>query len=356
MSLQLLWRGRSRWCYQHPRPRKVDGLSIEPGCSTHSPNRRLAYEATARRGACTWCGSVRVVKNGIRKGHQLYRCKDCRHQFCDNGKLPRMRKPKAIIGAALRLYFDSASLPKVGRCLRSILGTGAHHSTVHDWIAKYVPMADDFLRNFPPRLSGLWHVDETVLKFRPSERLMDEQRAEKVRRPGDDWWQWDAIDEGTRFCVGTRISKTRTYDDGLAFIRDCAEYAPRPHSITTDDLNAYPRVLRKAFWSHAPERRVRHDHSKSGFLGNQAIERWHGTLKDRVKPMRGLKSPGSQIPRGIAVDYDFLRPHLALEGRTPAQAAQVNLPFEDGWGDLMVWATVYRTLCRMEARRRPTMG
>jgi hypothetical protein len=91
-------------------------------------------------------------------------------------------------------------------------------------------------------------------------------------------------------------------------------------------------------------------------LENQAIERWHGTLKDRTTVMRGLKSPGSPIPRGIAIDYNFLRPHLALGGRTPAQAAEINLPFEDGWGDLMGWATVYRTLRQMRQRERPTLG
>ncbi len=296
------------------------------------------------------------MKNGKQRGQQLYKCKSCGHQFYDNGRLPRMRKPKAIIGAALRLYFDGASLPKAGRSLRSLLGVGAHASTVHDWITKYVSLVDDFLSNFLPQLSGHWHMDETVLKFRPSEPLTDEQRAMKIRRLGDDWWQWDAIDEGTRFLVGTHISKTRAYHDGLAFIRACADDAPRPSSITTDDLNAYPRLLRRVFWSYDPERRVQHVHSKSGFLENQAIERWHGTLKDRTGPMRGLKSPGSPIPRGIAIDYNFLRPHLALGGRTPAQAAEINLPFEDGWGDLMAWATVYRTLRQMRQRERPTLG
>ena len=72
--------------------------------------------------------------------------------------------------------------------------------------------------------------------------------------------------------------------------------------------------------------------------------------------MRGLKSPESEIPRGIALDYNFLRPHVSLGGQAPAQAAQINLPFEDGWGDLATWATVYRTFCQMKEHRRPTIG
>lgn len=35
---------------------------------------------------------------------------------------------------------------------------------------------------------------------------------------------------------------------------------------------------------------------------------------------------------------------MSLDGLTPAQAAEIQLPFNDGWGDLVTWATVFRTL------------
>jgi len=47
---------------------------------------------------------------------------------------------------------------------------------------------------------------------------------------------------------------------------------------------------------------------------------------------------------------------MSLDDLTPAQAAEIQLPFNDGWGDLIAWATVYRTLCQMERRRGPMMG
>jgi len=292
----------------------------------------------------------------VRRGQQFYKCKDCNHQFYDNGKLPRMRKPKAVVAAGLRLYFDGSSLPKTGRSLRELLGTRVHAASIWRWISKFVPQVDAFLGNYTPRLSGIWHMDETTLRFRPSTPLSAWQRGHKVRRPGQDCWQWDAIDRGTRFVVGTRLSRTRTYAHGLAFLRACAQLAPRPQAIVTDDLAVYPRLINRVFYSHQPSRKVEHIHSVGGFRGNQIIERWHGTLEDRITAMRGLKSPHTQIPRGFAIDYNFLRPHLSLEGRTPAQAAHIELPFNDGWGNLVTWATVYRTLCRMEARRRPSIG
>lgn len=152
--------------------------------------------------------------------------------------------------------------------------------------------------------------------------------------------------------VGTRISKTRTFKEGLAFLTACSDLAPRPQQIITDSLPTYGRVIRKVFFSRYASRKVKHTHSESGFRGNQLIERWHGTLEDRISAMRGLKSPRTLIPRGIAIDYNFLRPHMSLGGMTPAQAAKISLPFNDGWGDFITWATVYRTLCQMEGDRR----
>jgi len=101
---------------------------------------------------------------------------------------------------------------------------------------------------------------------------------------------------------------------------------------------------------------VKHTHSDSGFKSNQLIERRHGTLEARTSAMRGLKSPASQISRGFAIDYNFLRPHLSRQGRTPAQTAEITLPFTDGCADLTAWATVYRTLCQVERRQSPTSG
>jgi len=59
-------------------------------------------------------------------------------------------------------------LRKVGRSLREILGTAADQSTIWRWTSKLVPQVDGLRINFTPRLSGIWHVDETTLRFRPS--------------------------------------------------------------------------------------------------------------------------------------------------------------------------------------------
>jgi hypothetical protein len=55
------------------------------------------------------------------------------------------------------------------------------------------------------------------------------------------------------------------------------------------------------------------------------MERYHGTFKERSKVMRAIKKPDSAFIKGQRIYYDYLRPHTALEGKTPAEAAGIKL-------------------------------
>jgi hypothetical protein len=65
----------------------------------------------------------------------------------------------------------------------------------------------------------------------------------------------------------------------------------------------------------------------------------HGTVKDRTKPMRGLKAFDStkSILEGFTIHYNFVRPHQSLNGKTPAQVARVEAP--NNWKSLIEEAT-----------------
>jgi len=53
----------------------------------------------------------------------------------------------------------------------------------------------------------------------------------------------------------------------------------------------------------------------------------HGTLKYRLKPLRELKS--EKTAKIWMVRY-FIRPHLSLKGKTPAEACGISLKVENG--------------------------
>ena len=47
---------------------------------------------------------------------------------------------------------------------------------------------------------------------------------------------------------------------------------------------------------------------------NNRIERMKGTLRERVKVQRGWKSMKSKLAEGQRLHYNFVEPHMALEG------------------------------------------
>ncbi|MGA2768195.1 MAG: integrase core domain-containing protein [Candidatus Bathyarchaeia archaeon] len=68
-----------------------------------------------------------------------------------------------------------------------------------------------------------------------------------------------------------------------------------------------------------------------------------GTVKDRTRVMRGLKSFDStkSILEGFTIHYNYVRPHQSLNGKTPAQAARAQAP--STWKGLIDEATRYET-------------
>jgi len=282
------------------------------------------------KGSCKYCESNDLVKWGRQNGHQRHRCKNCNHIFDDNGRLPRMRNETKVIATAIDLYFEGLSLRKVQRHLKKIHGVEIGFRRILAWIEKYSGLVGDFTRSIePPNLSRNWQTDETML-----------------RMEGDWKWLWEAIDEDTRFLVATHVSEGREKADVVRFLRSYPwTENQKPKVITTDGLQSYRKGINKAFYSHYKDRRTIHRRSpglKTRQGNTNMVERIHGTLKDRFKSLRGFKKMDTAVLKAWPIHYNYLRPHSSLGGQTPAEASGVHLPFEDGWGDLIRWATVWK--------------
>jgi transposase-like protein len=71
---------------------------------------------------------------------------------------------------------------------------------------------------------------------------------------------------------------------------------------------------------------------------NNLVERLNGTVREREKVMRGFKKEESaqQILEGFRAYYNFIRKHQSLNGKTPAETANINLGLErNRWMDLI---------------------
>ena len=77
---------------------------------------------------CKRCGSAAFVRNGMVRGHQRYRCRDCGCNFTDT---PRRGKPLAMKALAVLLYaMGNASYGMIARLL------GVSEVAVFKWIRK----------------------------------------------------------------------------------------------------------------------------------------------------------------------------------------------------------------------------
>ncbi len=57
----------------------------------------------------------------------------------------------------------------------------------------------------------------------------------------------------------------------------------------------------------------------------------HGTIREREKVMGGIKEDDTPIIPMNQIYYNFIRPHMALGGKTPAEAAGIGIGKENRW-------------------------
>src|SRR4030066_2529317 len=61
------------------------------------------------------------------------------------------------------------------------------------------------------------------------------------------------------------------------------------------------------------------------------MERLNGEMRDREKVMRGLKRTRTPIFSGYQIYHNYIRPHEALNGKTPSEACGIKVEGENKW-------------------------
>ncbi len=273
---------------------------------------------------CKWCGSLDVMKYGVRSGVQSYICRNCNRKFNAKDAPFHMWTSAEQIGAALGMFYDGMSLAKIARHLNDNYHNPVNPSTVYRWVIRYTTKACDLLTRLRPMVCDVWVVDETVVKM-----------------GGKNVWYWDCLCEDSRFLLSTHLSKTRTMLDVTVVMRRAWDRTGRaPRFIVSDCLGVYPDGIERVFGADALHIQSR---GFSDDINNNIIERFHGTIKDRYKTMRGFKTPQSAklILDGFGTHYNFFRPHLSLKelppkgiDKTPAEVAKLKLPYKT-WTDFV---------------------
>ena len=62
---------------------------------------------------------------------------------------------------------------------------------------------------------------------------------------------------------------------------------------------------------------------------DNVVERLNGTIREREKVTRNLKEQAPTVIEGYRNYYNLVRPHQALNGKTPAEKAGLDLQLDE---------------------------
>jgi len=268
---------------------------------------------------CKRCGSSHIIKQGIRRNKmenaQRFLCKGCGYKFVvKESGFHKMKNQPKIVTLALDLYFKGISYRKIVDHLKQFYGIKVSHVAIIKWVRKYTQLMKGYTDSLTPQTSGIWHTDEMAINIK-----------------GEYNWLWNVMDHETRFLLASQISQKREVKDARNVFQNAKKVANgKPQIMVTDGLRAYDEAFKKEFFT-LRNPRVKHIR-KPRFVdkaNNNMIERMQGSIRERDKVLRALKNrEENQLINGFRLYYNFIRPHQALNGLTPAEMANLNLNLE----------------------------
>jgi len=226
--------------------------------------------------------------------------------------------PQAIT-SAMQLYFSGESLRNTMRSLK-LLGVEVSYRKILNWIRKYTQLMKNYTEKIIPNVSDTWRADEIYIKIK-----------------GDMKYLFAMMDDETRFWIAQEVADTKFKHDARNLLRISKELmGKKPLTFITDGLFAYNEAYKKEFYTtkyprtqHIRHITIRGDHN------NNKMERINGEIRDREKTMRGLKTKDTAILTGYQIFHNYIRPHEALDGKTPSEACGITIEGENKWKTLI---------------------
>jgi len=279
---------------------------------------------------CGKCGSIKVIRFGSSHGKQAFKCNDCGHRFREQALIRGSRYTPEMVSLTLDLYFSGTSLRKTARIVNSQFGTEMGASSIYRWIQAYVPRISEYVNSLTPQLSETWQADELFVKMKGG--VKDTQYKQKNMA-----FLWNVMDRKTRFLLASKLSTHRDVGGAARAFMEARKNAGEslPERVFTDGLDKYKEGIAFGFaGAQKPEHVARMGVGKP-HANNNRVERLNGTLRERVKVQRGWKTFDSKVAEGQRIHYNFVKPHAALEGQTPAEAAGIGVQGEQKWLELL---------------------
>ena len=220
----------------------------------------------------------------------------------------RMRYPmQTIIMALSMFYLGKNSFRNIALILRIVNNIKVSHTTISNWCKNFAPLFQNLALELVPMLdfnSDEWHTDETVVKI-----------------SGVKHYIWFIVDSETRFVLGFHLSPHRDSPQAFTLLNSVKNMGT-VGAIVSDRYSAYKVPVKSVLGvKHIRVQSFKDD------ISNNLIECFNKQFKSWYKTKQGFNSYdcANNLISMFVFFFNFVRPHSALNGLTPAQVAGLNL-------------------------------
>jgi len=97
----------------------------------------------------------------------------------------------------------------------------------------------------------------------------------------------------------------------------------RPTTLITDGAANFQNAYLNEFYTSEKLARTRHiqEIQLAGCVHNNKMEPTNGEIRDHGKVTRTFKKMDTPILTGVQISHNYIRPHMALDGKTPSEVA-----------------------------------
>lgn len=173
-----------------------------------------------------------------------------------------------------------------------------------------------YLSQIEPNVSNIWRADELYLKIK-----------------GDMKYLFALMDDETRFWIAQEVADSKYAHDARELFRQGKEITGKnPLTLITDGLQSYHKAYMKEYRTTTyPRTQHIRQITIKGKHNNNKMERFNGEVRDREKVMRGLKKKDTVVLMGYQIFHNYIRPHEALDSKTPAEACGIRIKGKNKW-------------------------
>lgn len=262
----------------------------------------------------------KIIRIGNRKNKfggsvSRLKCTACSKKFTERLGFEKIRGNPMLVVVALDLYYKGLSNREIQHHLRTVCGSEVSHMAIHRWVRRFTKMIAEFAQRLRPSVGNFWHVDDMIIKSRNKKNYL-----------------WNILDRKTRYLLASMVTSGRSSEEAVEAIKTALIHSTKDSNditLVSDGLGSYSQATKALGMNH--KSRVRFTDG----INNNLIERLNGFLRKRYDRTLGNTS-GSTLNEGLLLYHNLIKPHLKLDGKTPADAAGVSVAGNNRWLSLIL--------------------